>query len=421
MNNLRRSLGRRCGSEVSSKNAKYLLFLLVILVILVATLGNAWFLMAKNVNKSPQSEGIQPQNILGVPAIFFEPQKGLNLDNKTHIVFLYYTSCPACEDTKNLYITKSYPTWKGNLTDNEITINAINYFRRKDVGEAYFKAFNISGSEFGGTVVVIHNSKVGMVFIPPLDDMKVQKAAYYLARGSVIRPVQVKKEARFSQPLVFALGAISGFNPCLIALVSFFFATATKTELKSVARRIGLISLGLIYAYIIFFSLIASNPAVMGSLVSLTWLIALILIGMGLLYFVEVGQDIYSRKWGGGSSIEPKVPLFKTPQPVKNFLDTARSTNSPVYDFVLGVIFSLIKLPCIALFLLILLVNSVTPLMDIIIFTLGVATPIIVIGLLIGLGMIKVNRLSTVQFKGRLVQRTIIGAVLLISAVLVLT
>jgi cytochrome c-type biogenesis protein len=405
---------------VSSRNASYLLFLVVILVLLVAILGNAWFLMAKSGNKGLQSEGTQPQNDLGAPPIFFEPQKGLNLDNKTHIVFLYYTSCPSCEDEKHLYITKSYPTWKGNLTDDEITINGINYFRKKDVGEAYFKSFNISASQFGGTVVVIHNSKVGVVFYPPLDDMRVQKVAYYLAKGSVIQPVQMKKEARFSQPLVYALGAISGFNPCLIALASFFFATATKTELRSVAKRIGLISLGLIYAYIIFFSMIASNPAVMGSLASLTWLIALILVGVGLLYFVEVGQDIYSRKWGSGSSIEPKVPLFRTPEPVKNFLATARSTNSPVYDFGLGVIFSLIKLPCIALFLLILLVNSVTPLMDVIIFTLGVATPIIVMGLLIGLGMIKVNRLSTVQFKGRLVQRTIIGAVLLISAVLVL-
>jgi cytochrome c biogenesis protein CcdA len=219
---------------------------------------------------------------------------------------------------------------------------------------------------------------------------------------------------------VYALGAISGFNPCLIALASFFFATATKTSFKSVARRIALISVGLIYAYLIFFSLIVSNPVVMSSLVSLTWLIAFILVIMGLLHFVEVGHDIYSRRWGGGSSIEAKLPLFKTPRQLKGLLEKTREMNSPAYDFVLGAIFSLIKLPCIAAFLVVLLVNSTTPLTDIAIFTLGVASPIILMGALIGLGMIKVNRLNTAQFKGRLIQRLVIGAALILSAILVI-
>ena len=231
--------------------------------------------------------------------------------------------------------------------------------------------------------------------------------------------VQRKSEARFSQPLVFALGAVSGFNPCLIALASFFFATATKTELKGVARRITLISLGLIYAYVVLFSLIASNPVAMGYLASLTWVVVVVFVALGLLHFVEVAQDVYSRKWGGGSSIDAMIPVFKTPESMKRFLARVRELNSPVYDFALGALFSLAKLPCIAVFLIVLLMNSVSPLLDIIIFTLGVASPIIVMGALIGVGMIKVNRLSTAQFNGRLIQRLVIGAALIVSAILV--
>jgi cytochrome c biogenesis protein CcdA len=140
---------------------------------------------------------------------------------------------------------------------------------------------------------------------------------------------------------------------------------------------------------------------------------------MGLLHFVEVAHDIYSRRWGSGSSIEAKMPLFKTPRPLKEFLVRVRESNSPAYDFALGAVFSLIKLPCIAAFLIVLLINSTSPLMDVVIFTFGVVSPIILMGALIGLGMIKVNRLSAAQFKGRLIQRTIIGIALLASAFLV--
>jgi cytochrome c biogenesis protein CcdA len=381
---------------------------------------NAAFSAARLGDKVTEAGGSQIQKDLGAAPIFFEPKNDIPSDNKTHVTYLYYTTCPACEEGKTLFISKSYPIWQGNLTFGEVAFGALNYYSKKDVGESYFSAFNISGTQKGASILVIHNSKVGVVYYPPFNDVRVQKAVYYLTKGSMVDIAPKKAEPKFSQPLVYALGAISGFNPCLIALASFFFATATKTSFKSVARRIGLISVGLIYAYLIFFSLIVSNPVVMSSLVSLTWLIAFILVIMGLLHFVEVGHDIYSRRWGGGSSIEAKLPLFKTPRQLKGLLEKTREMNSPAYDFVLGAIFSLIKLPCIAAFLVVLLVNSTTPLTDITIFTLGVATPIILMGALIGLGMIKVNRLNTAQFKGRIIQRLIIGAALILSAILVI-
>jgi len=98
-----------------------------------------------------------------------------------------------------------------------------------------------------------------------------------------------------------------------------------------------------------------------------------------------------------------------------------RELNDPVYDFVLGMIFSLVKLPCIAMLFVAMLVNSTAPVTDAMIFTLGIASPVIVMGVLIGFGMVNVNRLSLVRFKGRLIQRSVIGGALLISAVLVLS
>jgi len=405
---------------LNRKSMKYVLFAFAAVALLLLVTWNAAFSAARLGDKVTEAGGSQIQKDLGTAPIFFEPKNGIPSDNKTHVTYLYYTTCSACEEGKNLFIANSYPIWQGNLTFGEVAFGALNYYRKKDVGESYFSAFNISGTQKGASILVVHNSRVGVVYYPPFNDASVQKAVYYLTKGSLVDIAPKKVEPKFSQPLVYALGAISGFNPCLIALASFFFATATKTSFKSVARRIALISVGLIYAYLIFFSLIVSNPVVMSSLVSLTWLIAFILVIMGLLHFVEVGHDIYSRRWGGGSSIEAKLPLFKTPRQLKRLLEKTREMNSPAYDFVLGAIFSLIKLPCIAAFLVVLLVNSTTPLTDIMIFTLGVASPVILMGALIGLGMIKVNRLNTAQFKGRLIQRLVIGAALILSAILVI-
>jgi cytochrome c biogenesis protein CcdA len=407
--------------SLSSKNAKHILFILIAVTVLLLALSNAVFSTVKVGSGEPQSDRTQIQRDLGAIPLAFEPTSGVFSDNKTHVIFLFSTTCPACEDSTKRSINELYLTWRGNLTYKEVSLNLVNYYREKDVGEAYFKAFNIPRNQTSGPVLVVHNSRVGLIYYPPFENMRVQQGVYYLTRGSLIEAVQKEKETSFSQPLIYALGTVSGFNPCLFALASFFFASATHTELKRVARRVGLISLGLVYAYVILFSVIVLNPTVMEYLAASAWLVASILVVVGLLHFVEVAQDLHSRRWGSGNYMEAKVPLFKTPQSIKGFIVKIRELNNPVYDFLLGMIFSLMKLPCIAMLFVAMLVNSTAPITDTMIFTIGVASPVIVMGVLIGFGMVNVNRLSLIRFKGRSIQRTVIGAALLISAVLVLS
>ena len=405
---------------LSRKNAKHLLPILLAVTVLLLALSNAAFFAADGGGK-PQGDLTQIQKDLGAIPVAFEPTDGIFLNNKTQVVFLFSTTCPACEDSTKRSINELYLTWRGNLTGKEVSLNLVNYYREKDIGEAYFKAFKIPRNQTTGPVLVVHNSRVGVIYYPPFENMQVQKGVYYLTKGSLTEAEERQGETGFSQPLIYALGTVSGFNPCLFALASFFFASATQIELKRVARRIGLISLGLVYAYVVFFSLIVSNPTAMDYLAASSWLVAFILIVVGLLHFVEVAQDFHSRRGGGANDTEARVPLFRTPKPVKGLIVKVRELDNPVYDFVLGMIFSLIKLPCIAMLFVAMLVNSTAPLTDSMIFTAGVASPVIVMGLLIGFGMMNVNRLSLVRFKGRLIQRSVIGVALLISAVLVLS
>jgi cytochrome c biogenesis protein CcdA len=404
-----------------SQKTKLLTFALLAVLLLVIVLWNAASTATTNPISQSYGGGAGLEKQLGAVPIYYESRPGLLQGNKTYVAFLYYSTCPTCEENEdNLFISKSYPKWQGNLSSDEISFKVINYYRDLEAGTAYFEAFNISKSAEGGSILVVHNSKVGLVYYPPFSDGEIRNAVYYLTKGSLAKGISDQNGTTFSQLLVFALGAISGFNPCLVALASVFFATANKTELKGVTRRIGLISIGLIYAYLIFFSLIVSNPVIMGSLVSISWVIVIVLLIMGLLYLIEAAQDIYSREWGSGSGIDAKIHLFRTPARLKGLIQKTKEMNSPIYDFGLGSLFSLVKLPCIAAFLIVLLVKSSTPLIDVTIFTFGVASPVILMGLLIGFGMMKVNQLSTAQFKGRVIQRILIGALLIISAFLVL-
>jgi cytochrome c biogenesis protein CcdA len=150
-----------------------------------------------------------------------------------------------------------------------------------------------------------------------------------------------------------------------------------------------------------------------------TWAVALVLLAFGALYLIEVAYDLYARRWGKGSHIEAKIPLFRTPKIFKSKIRRAEGSGG-LFDFSLGAFFSLVKLPCIAAYLFILLVNSTNQLADIAVFTLGVVSPIILMGGLISLGMVRINQLTEIQFKGRILQRAAIGIILIVSTIFLL-
>ncbi|MBS7622758.1 hypothetical protein KEJ39_03675, partial [Candidatus Bathyarchaeota archaeon] len=172
---------------------KDLLFAVIVVAILAVAVLNVAFFAAKEERKTAAEGGqtgtqsqteIEIRKELGATPILYEPMVGIPQDEKIHFVFLYYTTCPACEEGKNLFISKSFPAWQGNLSSDEVSFSTLNYYRKKDVGDAYFRAFNISKNQFGATALVIHDSRVGLVFYPPFNDGKIQKAAYYVAKGS---------------------------------------------------------------------------------------------------------------------------------------------------------------------------------------------------------------------------------------------
>lgn len=340
----------------------------------------------------------------------------LRVDNRTHLIYIYYNPCRSCDQDRRKMIQGSLSVWTSNVSSSSIELEIINSYSSANQTDSYLESFRIPSGSYGFTTLIIYRNSEAYVLTPPYADENVEKAISYLNYGIVHTSA---KTLPLSTPLVYALGTVSGLNPCFVALASAFLATSTQDKGRKVARRLVLVSLGLIYAYLIFFTLILADPGVVSYLPRVTWMVALVLLGVGVLYLAEVAYDLYARRWGAGSHIEAKIPIFRTPKVFKSRIRRSES-SSGLYDFGLGAFFSLVKLPCIAAYLFILLVNSTNQIVDITVFTLGVVSPIVVMGGLIGLGMVKINQLTELQFKGRIIQRAAIGIILIISVIFIL-
>lgn len=344
--------------------------------------------------------------------------ENLRIDNKTHLVYIYYNPCLSCDPDRRRMIEESFKVWTLNVSASEVQLEMLNSYKSPNLTKPYLEAFGIEGQSWGFTTLIIYKNGEALVLTPPFKDENVQKALNRLHYG-LVQSSSPSKSLPLSTPLVYVLGTISGVNPCLVALASAFLAAATQDRVSKVARRLLMVSLGLVYAYLFFFALILSNLGVVGYLPQVTWAVALVLLAFGALYLIEVAYDLYARRWGKGSHIEAKIPLFRTPKIFKSKIRRAEGSGG-LFDFSLGAFFSLVKLPCIAAYLFILLVNSTNQLADIAVFTLGVVSPIILMGGLISLGMVRINQLTEIQFKGRILQRAAIGIILIVSTIFLL-
>lgn len=85
-------------------------------------------------------------------------------------------------------------------------------------------------------------------------------------------------------------------------------------------------------------------------------------------------------------------------------------------------VFSLVKLGCsLALLVPILpLFQPLQSLASVAIFSVGVVLPLLLLGLLLHMGLIKAGQLYEVRSKGRILQRTIVGTALIVSAFFIL-
>jgi len=225
-----------------------------------------------------------------------------------------------------------------------------------------------------------------------------------------------------SYPLFFTFGIISGFSPCMIALISFIVATTLQfwKNHRGALKRVVAIAGGVLYLHLVILFLIISLPTLLIYTDYLINPLVAILIILGAANFIQVIHDLYTGNWRTGR--EATIPLFKTPKPIKELIRKASLRDNLYVDFMVGVVFSLVKLGCsLALLMPILpILQPLQSLTSVAIFSIGATLPLLLLGLFLYVGLIKTSQLYEVRSKGRILQRTIVGTAFIVSAFFIL-
>lgn len=364
-------------------------------------------------------------------------------DNKTHIYYFYYycTDCPTWEGYIRSDFRRRLPNWVLNISYDAYEAEIYNTMRRgEDVAKKVFSTVGLPESEITSDMLdrlIILNNFEGFIFSLGTEDDFIRAAVIYLVEGGVALAQEANEYdnsastsglhneiLNLSLPIIFILGLSQGFTACLIALISFIVATTQQLgrSFTRALKRVMIITFSVFYVYLLLGFLFVSSFHTIYYVSFLTMPMALLLTVIGILYFAEVARDLYTGGWR--KKEEARISLFKTPEALKKLIQKTAFHDSLYFDFAIGALFSFIKLLCIApLFLTLIVAIPSQPsaaLASIITFNLGAVLPVLILGSLASIGLLKIGQLSEIRFKGRIVQRFVVGASLIVSAAFIL-
>lgn len=213
---------------------------------------------------------------------------------------------------------------------------------------------------------------------------------------------------------VFAAGLLAGFNPCILAILAFL----ASSMLASTGRRMDILamvatfSLGMFTVYIIFGVGLFSVLQDKSTIAMFRTILAAVLLILGLMQLEDA-----RRLHMGGTSI------FRTDWTKKYIHGVVTSRRLTSY-FLLGALFSLVRAPCVGgIYIAIIGMISSKGYASsgpyyLVIYTVGIALPVLVIGGIIALGM-SPDQVDQFRNKHRVAIRLLTGFTLIAMAPLI--
>lgn len=209
--------------------------------------------------------------------------------------------------------------------------------------------------------------------------------------------------------VAFFAGLLVGVAPCLLLMASVLGTTLVMVSQRKKYLEIctGLI-LGIILAHVMISAIFLAFLNIVGIFVYFKYAFAGVLVTIGIWQIVEFKKE--------------KSIIFGTPTKIKGVLRSFIEKQSGVYAFLLGVLFSFVKLPCFGGIFLSLLYDAwLDPLLVyyIVIYFCGMLLPLIILLIALRLG-IQPARVNAFREKYRLYLRLLSGAVLIFLTVFLL-
>jgi len=193
---------------------------------------------------------------------------------------------------------------------------------------------------------------------------------------------------KLSLPTVFVAGLIAGFNPCLLAILAFIATVALSNEGGRRCSNRRMLWLVVVFCFGIFITYLIAGMGLLQAIghsegmretIEDALIAIIVLLGVWHIY------DAYHVKRYDTSS-------FKTSGSAMRYVEDLVKKESLPAIFVLGVLFSLVKAPCVgALYLSILKMlikdGALCGALYLGVYNLGVITPVLLLGLAITFGM----------------------------------
>ena len=245
-----------------------------------------------------------------------------------------------------------------------------------------------------------------MVLSPALASSDLQTAvitAPACATGNAFKDLTIS-----SAVTVFAAGLIAGFNPCLLAMLAFLASSmlASTGRRRDILTMVVFFSLGTFVVYIIFGVGLFSVLQEKSTAAVFRFALAAILLVLGTMQ-MEDARRLHS----GGTS------LFRTDWTKKYVRGVIASRSLSSY-FLLGALFSLVRAPCVG-GMYIAIIGMISShgfasfgLIYLLIYNLGIALPVLLLGGIIALGLSPVQ-VDNFRNKHRVAIRLITGITLL--------
>ena len=197
-----------------------------------------------------------------------------------------------------------------------------------------------------------------------------------------------KPPTKLSITAVFVAGLVAGFNPCLLAILAFIATVALSSEGGSRGGRRRMLWLVVVFCAGIFITYLIAGFGLLrmiGHTEGTRELIENILVAIIVLLGIWHIYDAYHVKKYNTSS-------FKTSGSTMRFIENLVRKESLPAIFLLGVLFSLVKAPCVgALYLSILNMllknDAVSGALYLAVYNFGVVFPVLALGLAMTLGM----------------------------------
>jgi cytochrome c-type biogenesis protein len=321
------------------------------------------------------------------------------------------THCAAFETI--LGQVKSEGNYSLNVSSYEIRYNAGNRQLFLDT----MAKFKIPESQWGTPAVIIGGSDI---FLGAISKQEFEaKLDACLARNCSAGEVAANSQNPISPELinpfnVFLAGLVSGFNPCLFAVLLFLISYSlgmSENKMRLVKLTLSF-SLGIFAAYfIIGMGLLSFAQFININL--LVTAVAAVVILLGLWVIIDYRN--------------PKSILVETPDSVKGMSESMVRKNSVFTAFLLGGLFSLVKAPCVGgLYLTILAMVSSSsgginlhalPLLAA--YNLGLVFPLLLISGAVLLG-VPPDRIEKWRERNKHGMRIFIGATLILVGIIML-